>query len=456
MKREKTSNKQQTIKMMLTEFLQKILEFQTQMNKTNIMKEKEEVIKKYAQDDSDFVRLIELVYNPNIKFHLTKSKLQKYRETKQKDLIIENENLQIKDLFDLLGNISQRKFTGNKALEEMSMFLNQIKDIYHPIVFCIINKNLEVRCNFNTFKKHISSFSEQEFPVCLANNFTPKKFDEKLPWFISRKLDGVRCLVFWSKKDGVRVVTRSNKDITTLSLLIEELKNGIPSEEDDFILDGEVVVENEKAEESFKDVMCEIRKKNHTMQNFSFYCFDYIPLLEFKKENKKGMCFSERQNKLKSLFSYKNEWKFLRILEQTLYDQDTLDRMKKEVIEKNWEGLMIRQDSFYKGKRTNDLLKVKLFHDEDYIVKKIISGPFRIIDEKDKIEKTITMLSSIIVELDEKHDVNVGSGFSLEERQKYNTDPSLIVGKKVTIKFFEKTETSLRFPIFKGVREEGC
>jgi DNA ligase-1 len=130
--------------------------------------------------------------------------------------------------------------------------------------------------------------------------------------------------------------------------------------------------------------------------------------------------------------------------------------MKKEVIEKNWEGLMIRQDSFYKGKRTNDLLKVKLFHDEDYIVKKIISGPFRIIDEKDKIEKTITMLSSIIVELDEKHDVNVGSGFSLEERQKYNTDPSLIVGKKVTIKFFEKTETSLRFPIFKGVREEGC
>ena len=39
---------------------------------------------------------------------------------------------------------------------------------------------------------------------------------------------------------------------------------------------------------------------------------------------------------------------FLRILEQTLYDQDTLDRMKKEVIEKNWEGLMIRQDSFIK------------------------------------------------------------------------------------------------------------
>ena len=38
------------------------------MNKTNIMKEKEEVIKKYAQDDSDFVRLIELVYNPNINF----------------------------------------------------------------------------------------------------------------------------------------------------------------------------------------------------------------------------------------------------------------------------------------------------------------------------------------------------------------------------------------------------
>ena len=61
-------------------------------------------------------------------------------------------------------------------------------------------------------------------------------------------------------------LTRSNKDITTLSLLIEELKNGIPSEEDDFILDG-VVVENEKAESLLK-MSCEIRRKIIQCKNF--------------------------------------------------------------------------------------------------------------------------------------------------------------------------------------------
>ena len=53
-----------------------------------------------------------------------------------------------------------------------------------------------------------------------------------------------------------------------------------------------------------------------------------------------------------------------------------------------WEGVMLRKDAPYKGKRSNDILKVKKMHDEEYIVKDIEYGPFRIVDKELKQEVT--------------------------------------------------------------------
>ena len=51
--------------------------------------------------------------------------------------------------------------------------------------------------------------------------------------------------------------------------------------------------------------------------------------------------------------------------------------------------------------------------------------------------------------------MRVGSGFSLEQRQAFKNDPSLIVGKVVTVSYFEETKSdgavSLRFPILKTI-----
>ena len=52
--------------------------------------------------------------------------------------------------------------------------------------------------------------------------------------------------------------------------------------------------------------------------------------------------------------------------------------------------------------------------------------------------------------------VNVGSGWSINERQKFFDDPSLIMGKVITVQYFEETmnkkgELSLRFPTVKAV-----
>jgi DNA ligase-1 len=57
------------------------------------------------------------------------------------------------------------------------------------------------------------------------------------------------------------------------------------------------------------------------------------------------------------------------------------------------------------------------------------------------------------------HTVRVGSGFSIEQRQEFYKNPKKILGKQITVQYFEETENekggiSLRFPTFKILHGE--
>ena len=121
--------------------------------------------------------------------------------------------------------------------------------------------------------------------------------------------------------------------------------------------------------------------------------------------------------------------------------------------ENKWEGLMLRKNEKYKGGRTKDLLKVKQFYDAEYIVKDILTGDFRVISNETGLEETIKTMTAVIIE-NKGVSVKVGSGFSIDERKKYYKNPNLIIGKKITVQYFEETpDKSLRFPTFKGIRD---
>ena len=66
-------------------------------------------------------------------------------------------------------------------------------------------------------------------------------------------------------------------------------------------------------------------------------------------------------------------------------------------------------------------------------------------------KKEEEMMTAVTIKLDNKWIVNVGSGFSLEERRKYYKHPEDIIGKEICVSYFEKTKNkkggkSLRFP----------
>ena len=71
------------------------------------------------------------------------------------------------------------------------------------------------------------------------------------------------------------------------------------------------------------------------------------------------------------------------------------------------------------------------------------------------IDEEIETLKAAVIS-HKGYDVHVGSGFSLDERKQFFNDPTSIIGKVISVQFFEETkdkngELSLRFPTFKGL-----
>jgi ATP-dependent DNA ligase len=123
--------------------------------------------------------------------------------------------------------------------------------------------------------------------------------------------------------------------------------------------------------------------------------------------------------------------------------------MWNSIVTDHWEGLMLRKNCLWEGKRSNNLLKVKRMKDDEFRVVGIETGQIRFIDKGRENEKQT--MSSIIVDY---NNTKVGSGFTMEERDAYYKNPSLILDQNVTVQYFEKTKEKLRFPVYKGIRNE--
>jgi len=121
----------------------------------------------------------------------------------------------------------------------------------------------------------------------------------------------------------------------------------------------------------------------------------------------------------------------------------------------NWEGFMLRKDTEYEGKRSKNLLKVKSFYDAEYTVIDADFGSMSVV--RDGKEAQEIMLSQVWIE-HKGHKVKVGSGFSQEQRIKYFSINESIIGKTITVQYFEETSNdkggiSLRFPTVKHIYE---
>jgi DNA ligase 1 len=414
-----------------------------EINTTNKTIEKIKILKQFVEKNPSLIKLLQYVYDPLIVFNVTSKNVDKYMKTKYHTK--KNTPPSSDDIFFLLNQLVEGHWTGNQALENICHYIEHfLPQSESNILYNILDKNLKIRISKNILQTQFPDYFAS-FHVSLANNYDEKFFHNKKEnnWFLSRKLDGVRCLCIIEENGSVSLLSRNQKPFHTLSLLKEEIQSEL-LDGVNIVYDGEII--DNYQNNSFKKIMEQISRKNYHLDNFEFRIFDCIPLQDFKKGSSL-LTFSQRLDMLRKKLSKKN-LTYCKILEQYPYTEESFSYWKDKMKEKNWEGLMLRRDTSWEGKRTNNLLKYKIMHDEEYTVIDVDFGKFRVINKETQLEEEIECLTSVTIDY---HQTKVGSGFSIEERIKFYNDPELILNKKITVQFFEKNKQSLRFPVFKSL-----
>lgn len=419
----------------------KLQELVDELKSTNATNEKIEILKQY-KDDEYVCGILESVYSPFKQFHVTSKTCKK-----NKNLINKH---YLGSLEMLLHNLSNRIWTGHEAISYINGLVSNFPQ-YEELIHSIIDKNLKTRTGADLINKAIPG-CVPTFKVALANSYDKQKgkvcFNTQ-SWFASHKLDGVRCLAVIDDNGKCNFFSRTGKTFDTLNVLRDEIEGlGITNT----VFDGEICLTTEDGSDDFQGLMKEIKKKDHTIQNPRFKVFDMLTKDEFDTQ-KSDRTLNTRIHFASDILTA-FDVKCVSVLTQHKVESENhFQELVNIATENNWEGLILRKDVGYKGKRSNDLLKVKKFFDEEYIVKSIEIATHRIIVDGVEVEEE--MLASVIIE-HKGCEVGVGSGFDQDERRKYFKNPEQIIGKTITVQYFEQTINqdgcfSLRFPTVKIV-----
>lgn len=438
------------------------------LNESNSSSHKIKVI----QDHPEWHEFLLWLYDKNVNFGVTSTKLIKYFDAASTTLSMNPEPLR-----SVLDGAAARAdgYTGHALCDRLYQFFNHCwaLDLFSDeLLYNIIDKDLKCRINLSLIEKaiHGNDAEKKSYSVALAKSYDDHA-DKVTPdgsWFVSRKLDGLRCLVF-IEDDSIVCMSRTGKEFHTLDVLKRELdKLPFPA---GTVLDGELCIVDENGKEDFTAISSEYNRKNHTIERPKYFVFDMLTRDEFNKQSSTAK-FSDR---LARLQRYRDRSVMVTVLPQVaLTSAMNLQDMLNVVVDSGGEGLILRKNAPYKGKRSADILKVKKMQDAEFKVIDIISANISYVtpvptgrmiphngDSRDMVEEMINksieeeMMSSAVI-LFKGNRVGVGSGWTIQERIRFHKNPSEIIGKVITVQYFAESQDvngkpSLRFPTVKVI-----
>ena len=409
-----------------------------QLRATNKTTDKISIL--YANKDHILLsKVLYYTYDSRLKYGIQKKNLTSKASQKG--------SMTFLDPFKMLDVLAESNIN-NDLLASVKYYLYQnVPEDLQELVKMIILKDLKIKINATTINK-IWRGLIYEFSCQLGQPIEKAKIEDGEKIYITKKLNGTRCVYM----NGI-LYARSGKEINGFQNIKDEIKQlGIS----DMVLDGELVRINRgniiDDEDNFRLSLSIINSKERTIEEegqIEYVLFDILPTSEFIK-GKSTMIYSKRRELLDKLNT--KGLKHLRatkVLYQGTYTKAKADKLLEMADKRGYEGLMCNLDAPYECKRVKTLLKMKTFYSDDLRCIDIYEG------EKD----FEGMLGGITVQF-HNSTVNVGTGFSVEQRQYYWSNPEKIINHIVEVKYKglsknkKNDNVSLNFPVFICVRED--
>lgn len=415
-----------------------------ELEQTNSKNDKIAILKKYKNTPAAKVLLY--VFHPFWNYGVSPKNCQK-----NADLI--DSVPPAESIFDLLDSFKSREFTGHAAIARTNKFVKEHLE-HQDVIWKIVDRNLKSGIDATLINKAFGDKFIPEFSVALADKYDDKmankiKFNGN-EYYASRKADGCRVLTIINSLDDIKCLSRAGNEFTTLEKVKEALREILPKNTRNLVFDGEMCIVDENDKEDFTASVSQIKRKNVTIDHPRYMIFDMLTLEEFTDATSERILV-ERLDQLNSTIPKKN--KVLAVLEQVPLTQESFEMMQEKVKTEKWEGLILRRNTIYCGRRSKDLLKVKSFFDAEYVVKGVKNGTKHMLVKGKMVEKEC--LAGVFID-HKGFKVQVGSGFSDDQRIEFYEHPERIIGKTITVQYFSESSNaseglSLRFPVIKAI-----
>ena len=419
--------------------MEEVIKIFKQIQTTSSLNKKKEIIK-VNSDNKLFKKCLKFLLDSNIITGISDVKIHKHVEPETElDPLYLCKFSEFPQVIDYLKLNNTGK---DSDIYEIQAFLSgheEDKEFYEQM----ITKKFRLGCDAKVVNKIIPGLIS-EFNVQLGTPIDKCKLKGDEMIFLSRKLNGTRCAFI-----GDKLMTRQGKEYVGLDHILNDLHfMGY----DNMFVDGELLYKNEEGlsdTEAFQRGTGLAMSKSDDKSQLKFVVFDLFPLNEFWA------------GKSKEAYSKRSVW--LDVLQEdiVIHDVKNIETVQRvysgtnhsmilkwlDYAEENdWEGICCNLDAPYECKRTKSLIKVKKFFSADLLCTGVEEGSGR----------NKGTLGALVCDY-KGYSVNVGSGFTDEQRKYYWENLDEVVGKIVSVKYKEETKNkddgiSIQFPVFETVR----
>jgi ATP-dependent DNA ligase len=263
----------------------------------------------------------------------------------------------------------------------------------------------------------------------LAHDYNKRGKSIKYPCFVQRKFDGTRCVGMPSKG----LFSRNKKSYPHLGHIVAEI-NKLPAS---VILDGELYSDTLTFQEIVGLVKRESLKPGDEEKQLKikFHVYDII----------NGMPYEQRYANLQMLFS-RYKFKYLELVKtEVCISEEQMKELHAQYVTEGFEGIMLRNKAgLYKNVRSDSLQKYKEFFDSEF---KVVAYK-----EGEGLEAGCVIW---VCETEDKRQFACRPRGTREERIELCENGDEYVGKMLTVRFQEMTDTGLpRFPVGIAFRSE--